>query len=52
MPCTGCGRERYQMHCQYCHRRFEAFSIAQVLEMVEAHEAKRKDGVCPDNKDP
>jgi hypothetical protein len=36
----------YQMHCQYCYRRFEGETIEEALKKVEEHEEtcfKKKD---------
>ena len=34
---------RYQLHCQYCFRRFEALSVSEALKKVEEHEKEK----CP-----
>jgi hypothetical protein len=28
----------YQMHCQYCFRRFEATTVEETLKKIEEHE--------------
>ena len=33
-----CDHERYQLHCLYCHQRFEADSAAEALLLVMEHE--------------